>query len=316
MRRFTLALFTIFLLMPSANAIAPVDLSEKQGSFGGYSLDISANNATSSAGGLIENAPTIVEVYTATWCTNCVDSEHSLMDSIASFESSSSEFNHSTTVLTHHRFISESEDPFGSQEGDDRWNERYGDASKEATGGLQRAPPTVAFHGNMVRVGSVAEGESLEADYSELLESRLEVNEQQQSIFTWSGNNSSGTLTWSLSTSGTSGGPTSDDYKTNITHRIMVVEHSAYFPEGSNGLEYYDDSVRAVYTLGTDPFGQINLDLPPAWDGDDLSLVLIHDWTSTPVEDAEGDEDEGLLLGFLAPLALIGLGAAAIIRRD
>ncbi|GIS43799.1 MAG: hypothetical protein Ct9H90mP16_08690 [Candidatus Poseidoniales archaeon] len=29
----------------------------------------------------------------------------------------------------------------------------------------------------------------------------------------------------------------------------MVVEHSAYFPEGGNGLEYYEDVVRTVIDL-------------------------------------------------------------------
>ena len=106
----------------------------------------------------------------------------------------------------------------------------------------------------------------------------------------------------------------------------MVVEHSAYFPEGGNGLEYYEDVVRTVIDLeateqsdGTEWGGEMALDLPIAWDGDDLSLVLVHEWT-LPEDDSSdgdrGDEDKGLLSGFLAPIGIIAMGAAALTRRD
>ena len=103
----------------------------------------------------------------------------------------------------------------------------------------------------------------------------------------------------------------------------MVVEHSAYFPEGGNGLEYYDDIVRAVIELnvtgnnGTALGGQQEITLPAAYDGDDLSLVVVHEWKQTPpIIEPEPEPDAGLLPGFLAPLGLIALGAAALTRRD
>ena len=106
----------------------------------------------------------------------------------------------------------------------------------------------------------------------------------------------------------------------------MMVEHSAYFPEGGNGLEYYEDVVRTVIDLdatlqddGTEWGGEVALDLPIAWDGDDLSLVLVHEW-HLPEDDSSdgdrGDEDKGLLSGFLAPIGIIAMGAAALTRRD
>ena len=105
----------------------------------------------------------------------------------------------------------------------------------------------------------------------------------------------------------------------------MVVEHSGYFPDGGNGLEHYDDIVRAVIDLnadgnGTAWFGEQTITLPAAYDGDDLALVLVHEWRQvepdccgTPdIEESTG----GSLPGFLAPLGLIALGAAALVRRD
>ena len=38
----------------------------------------------------------VVEVYTATWCINCVDTEHALMDALEGEDA---------TVMVHHRFI-------------------------------------------------------------------------------------------------------------------------------------------------------------------------------------------------------------------
>ena len=106
----------------------------------------------------------------------------------------------------------------------------------------------------------------------------------------------------------------------------MVVEHSAYFPDGGNGLEYYDDVVRSVIDLdaslqddGREWGGEVPIDLPDAWDGDDLALVLVHEW-HLPGDDSDSvdsaDEDGGRLSGFLAPLGLVAMGAAALTRRD
>ena len=103
----------------------------------------------------------------------------------------------------------------------------------------------------------------------------------------------------------------------------MVVEHSGYFPDGGNGLEHYDDIVRAVIDLdanedGTGWNGEQAITLPAAYDGDDLALVLVHEWHRILPDTIIMDEtpEGGLLPGFLAPLGLIALGAAALARRD
>ena len=325
MRRLLLALLTVFLLMPSANALPPVDVSENQGILGGYSLDLSGNMTDGSAGGTFEAGPAIVEVYTATWCTNCVDAEHALMDVVGDMINEGDD----VTILTHHRFIGESEDPFGTQAGDDRWNEFYGSTSNESVG-MQRAPPTIIFHGNQMKVGNTPDGETLEADYTEMLNDNWHdyTNSDFNSEFTWTGNNSTGVLDWKMDVE--MEGVEAEDRRfpsTLIwTHRLMVVEHSAYFPDGSNGLEYYEDVVRDVVDLeaaiqddGLAVGGSVELQLPAAWDGDDLSLTLVHEWILPEIVEPEPepvDDEERGLPGFLAPLGLIAFGAAALARRD
>ena len=256
----------------------------------------------------------VVEVYTATWCINCVDSEHALMDALE---------NKSATVLVHHRNISETEDPFGTLAGDERWIELYGETSNESTR-MARAPPSVVFDGSRMKIGSSADGDSLESDYAEMFADKHEYRSlnQIESQFTWTGDNSSGEIVWDFDALSTS---FENPSSINWNHRLMVVEHSAYFPDGGNGLEYYEDVVRAVIELdvtgnnGTAVGGQQVITLPDAWDGDDLALVLVHEW-NLPGDDSEpvdsGDEDGGLLSGFLAPLGLIAMGAAALTRRD
>ncbi|MCH2637088.1 MAG: hypothetical protein MKZ56_01795, partial [Candidatus Thalassarchaeum sp.] len=64
------------------------------------------------------------------------------------------------------RFIGESQDPFGTQEGDDRWIDLYGETSAEAASGLERAAPSVVFDGHRFVAGSAPHGDSLESDYA------------------------------------------------------------------------------------------------------------------------------------------------------
>ena len=293
----TLLLFALLLLPAPTQAAAPVNL-DAQGLVGGYSVDISAVGGTVSSSGTIADAPQVVEVYTATWCENCVPAEEALLESLEGED---------VMILAMHRSIGEVEDPLGSDEGDQRWIDLYGAASKEVVG-IERAPPTMVFDGGRLKAGSTPEGDSLLADY-EALFADVDTSKSRSdwtSSLSWTGNNSSGELTWDFTSSG------ADDLA--WTHRLMVVEASAYFPEGSNDLEHYDHAVRMVYTLDVAQ-KTVELNLPAAWDGDDLSLVLIHEWESAPII-VDPESDDGLLPGFLAPLGLIALGAAAVVRKD
>ena len=283
-----------------------------QGILGGYMIDltdVSNNSTTEFVGGDMTDVQ-VVEVYTATWCENCVYSEHALMDALE---------NESATVLVHHRSIGESQDPFGTQAGDERWIDLYGETSAEVASGLERAAPSVVFDGHRFVAGSAPHGDSLESDYAGMFADkhafRSDLSHTLSSNFTWTGDNSSGTLEWSAVL------PASGNMEWST--RLMVVEHSAYFPDGSNGMEYYDDVVRMVVDLEIMAHSGIvggteEIDLPAAWDGDDLSLVVVHEWFSMGSDAPPNSESSSdpYLTGFLAPLGLIALGAAALARRD
>ena len=316
----TIFLFAILLLPAPVQAGTPITIPN-QGILGGYMIDltdVSNNSTTEFVGGDMTDVQ-VVEVYTATWCENCVYSEHALMDSLE---------NESATVLVHHRSIGESQDPFGTQAGDERWIDLYGETSAEAASGLERAAPSVVFDGHRFVAGSAPHGDSLESDYAGMFADRhhfrSDLPHLQSSNFTWTGDNSSGTLEWAAVL------PT--PVNMGWTTRLMVVEHSAYFPDGSNGMEYYEDVVRMVVDLQVDAYpgpdglndgfqtygGTEDIQLPAAWDGDDLSLVVVHEWEDAMIWEPDPDTSEGpaSLSGFLAPLGLIALGAAALTRRD
>ena len=212
-----------------------------------------------------------------------------------------------------HRFIGENEDPLGSQEGDDRWIERYD----------QRLPPTVVFNGTIRQIGSVPSGDSLQDDYNANLQNPLILG-QGTSTLGWvaSTNNSSAIATWNLvmDTDSIPEGAT-------VMSSIWVVEHLVYFPDGSNGEEYYHESVRAIIELGDSMSGSIDVTLPTAYDGDDLEIHLIHEVvlpepvdedpvTPEDPDEEDDDEDSGLpSLSFIAVLSVIMVAAFTAQRK-
>ena len=294
-------LILLISIIPSSNAGAPEDLDEVGFVFGGVHID--ANNSGNATMAL-SDLPAIVEDYTATWCTNCVKVENALDDV---------EETNNMQQYHFHRFIGESEDPLGCQEGDDRWIERYD----------QRLPPTVVFNGTIRQVGSVPAGDSLQDDYNANLQNPLSLG-QGTSTLGWvaSTNDSSAIATWNLvmDTDTIPEGAT-------VMSSIWVVEHLAYFPDGSNGEEYYHESVRAIIELGESMSGSMEVTLPAAYDGDDLEVHLIHEVVlpepvdedpvtpADPVEE-EDDEDSGLpSISFIAVLSVIMVAAFTAQRK-
>jgi hypothetical protein len=301
------ALMLTVILAPVApvQAAATVDVSEKQGIVGGLSLSLTGGSQNTTMTATFEEMPRIVEVYTATWCENCVGAEHALDDAVEGKD---------VTMLVHHRYIGETEDPFGSQEGDDRWIARYGPASKESVG-VERAPPTMVFDGCRVKAGNVASGDSLQADYEELLVQPRDSAGAVSSELSWGGDNSSGTVSWHFST---------ENGDAVWTHRLMIVEETAYFPEGGNGLDNYTHIVRQVITLDAlnylpnESEGEVTLDLLEAWDGDDLSLVLVHEWEYEDQPLGVVNEDifavmAGAMVGLVAVVCLVLAITVAVI---
>ena len=296
-----IVLILLVSIIPSSNAGAPEELDEVGFVFGGVHIEAwHSGNSTSN----LSNLPAIVEDYTATWCTNCIQVE----DALNEVESTNN-----MQQYHFHRFIGESEDPLGSQDGDERWIERY----------EERLPPTAIFNGTIMQVGSVPSGDSLQDDYNANLQNPLSLGEGTSTLgWIAATNDSSAIATWNLVID-TSVIPENATIKSSL----WVVEHLAYFPDGSNGEDYYHESVRAIIQLGDSMSGSMEVTLPTAYDGDDLEVHLIHEVVLpepvdedpvTPANPGEemDDEDSGLpSISFIAVLSVIMVAAFTAQRR-
>ena len=290
-------------MLPYSQAGSPEDLEDVGWVFGGVYLD--ANMSGNSTSNLSE-LPAIVEDYTATWCTNCITVEDALNDVAGENNMKTYHF---------HRFINENEDPLGSQEGDDRWIARY----------EQRLPPTVIFNGTIMQMGSVSseDGKTLQDDYNQNLAKSIDLGIGSTSLGWAVSEGSNPVATWNL---------VFDNSKYPADSEIMsylwVVEEVAYFPDGSNGEEYYHKSVRSIIQLGNSTTGSMEVILPDAYDGDDLQVHLIHE-VVLPKEDIEvpaeqkeeeetEDEDDSSLpsLGLVAVVAMTMFAAVTVQRKQ
>jgi hypothetical protein len=209
----------------------------------------------------------VIEVYTATWCFNCVTTEQALDEAIGDSD---------VMRIHYHRHRSEPEDPFGNNATEYRWESIYGDAST-AVGGASRLAPTTVFDGERMHMGTSPSSSSLTNDYS-------------TSLATGSSWNFIGTARLSISV--TESGETKfswnitdlnvdydDDYWTfALTPWLLFVEDSASFPDGSNGVgDYLHVLHDAIELDGLE--GSVTVESPPAWDDDDVSAVLLIDWS-------------------------------------
>ena len=132
----------ILTSLSSAVSIAAPSTSTPEGVgplFGGQSFDANVSSVTTAN---LSELPPIAEVYTATWCSNCVDVEHALEN-----------IENDTHLQQYHmhRAINEAQDPLGSIELDQRFHDRYGIYS----------PPMVVMNGSLMKVGSVTDYDSL-----------------------------------------------------------------------------------------------------------------------------------------------------------
>lgn len=305
----------ILTSMSSAISVAAPSTPTPEGTgalFGGQSFDISDSNVTTTN---LSELPPIAEVYTATWCSNCVDVEHALEN-----------IENETHLQQYHihRAINEAQDPLGSIELDQRFHDRYG----------IYAPPMVVMNGSVMKLGSVTDYDSLELEFSEMTQHTnsfgLGNPMNGTSLFSWnSTSETTGIASWSLELKEHSIDP-------NTTHTLSayawVVEHSANFEEGTNGLGDYPDVVRGIIQLGDIAIesdlivgsGSSEITLPAAYDGNDLSVHLIYQFNA-PVEEPldeeeclipEGcEEDERVPAASLIASLCVVLGAA-LVRRE
>ena len=307
---FLIGILVLTAIGPTLSVAAPATTTGVGILFGGQSFEV---NQSGSSTVNFSEMPSIVEVYTATWCSNCVDVEHAL-DNI--------ETDAGLQQYHTHRAINEAQDPLGTIEIDQLFHDRYG----------VNAPPVVVFNGTVMKAGSVTDAESLESEFTALAQQNMEIT--GTSTFTWnSTSNSTGTAAWSIEPQNMTFINQLDGYddQSSLFAYAWIVEQSAFFEEGSNGLGNYPHVVRGIIELGeinmtsNDLSGSANITLPPAYDGEDLSVHLIYQY-NVPAESEEPSKEiltppmeensnEGLPAASLIASVCV-IFAAALTRRD
>ncbi|MBT60578.1 MAG: hypothetical protein CMA63_03365 [Euryarchaeota archaeon] len=239
-------------------------------------------NVTDSSVENLSDLPSIVEILTATWCGNCVTVEHA-------FEEVSE--NVSIQQYHVHRAINEPSDPLGSEAVNQRFYDRYGVVYTYEDNNYNMYPPASAINGTTFKYGSVTDYDSLTAEFTDLVQEPLQLG-NGTSVFSWTPtSNTTGTVAWALDIDLAQFG------EGVLTVNAWVVEHSANFEEGTNGLGDYPHVVRGIVELGKSLTGTSTITLPPAYDGNDLSVHLVYEVNMPVVEDppAESEEEERAL---------------------
>ncbi|MDE0953128.1 MAG: hypothetical protein OR994_00475 [Candidatus Poseidoniales archaeon] len=247
--------------------------STDTGTLGGVSISLSGNVTSDSNTMMAEDWPQLIEVYTATWCTNCVQTE-SVTNSLIIPEGES------IMQVHYHRFIAETQDPFGSQETDERWVERYGQTSL-LSGSFERIAPSNVFDGERLHIGTSPKSDSLNTDYQMSSDASPSIEYSDFSAtLNWFNESGFDTFSWNISTPSLS-----ESY--TISPKLFFIEEVGYFPEGGNGEDYYHHILRDVINLPSQE-GELSTDYNSAYDGDDLSVVLVFDWHYNNYEEALG----------------------------
>ncbi|MBN28452.1 MAG: hypothetical protein CMB33_01055 [Euryarchaeota archaeon] len=265
------------------------------GTIGGLSIDLSNTTYAVSTSGILD-MPRIVEVYTATWCSNCVKTEQALDDATADLE---------VTRIHYHRHLYETLDPFGSNSTDSRWVETYGAGSLLSTErsvtsseggvikipGTERSAPSNVFDGERMYTGISTKSNSLLTDYSTALalgsshpfatngSISLEVSASVTLPVNNQSENHTGEIVdysfqWDISLWSEA------DFPWEVNSWLMFVEHNAHYPEGSNGKVNYSHVLHEAVNIGDGHEGSIAFAPPEPWDGDDMSVVMVVDWES------------------------------------
>ena len=242
------------------------------GTVGAIAIPLGNGSNISETTVIEENFAPVVEVYTATWCMNCVYTENSLDEAIGDTEA---------FLIHYHRHKYEALDPFGSNSTEYRWESTYGDASYAASEPSNtRVPPSNIFFGERMHVGMRSNSNSLLSDFAASLATQLTSQFSGTVSFSTS-QTEQGSLqvSWNLSEleyqcmDGGGSCPT-----VTFTPWVMFIEDSAYYPDGTNGLDYYHHVLHEAYEFDG-LAGTSTLEIPMIWDGDDLSVVLLIDWS-------------------------------------
>ena len=271
MRRYaTAVLLAIFLLgstAPTTTALPAVEVDNGM-IFGGQST--TANNASAMTENLSDLAA-VVEIYTATWCDNCVYVEHAIEEVYAN------------GLLTPYHFHSTLSDPFGDEVLEQRFRDRYVHLTD-----YSHSPPGSVFNGTVKKAGSVPDSNVHDNDHDNRVEEFTQLAQRDLGLgegsttFTWTPTTErSGTIGWVLDID--------DRMLENMTLNVTawVVESSAEYEEGSNGQGTYPHIVREIVSLGDTTEGSAVVNLPEPHDGDDLEIHLIYEIMPNPPEVVE-----------------------------
>ena len=305
MRRLSALVLIALIVMPIQASAATESLWDDarisdesgmlSGTIGGLSIDLSNTTYAVSTSGILD-MPSIVEVYTATWCSNCVKTEQALDDATADLE---------VTRIHYHRHLYATLDPFGSNSTDSRWVETYGAGSLLSTErsvtsseggvikipGTERSAPSNVFDGERMYTGISTKSNSLLTDYSTALalgsshpfatngSISLEVSASVTLPVNNQSENHTGEIVdysfqWDISLWSEA------DFPWEVNSWLMFVEHNAHYPEGSNGKVNYSHVLHEAVNIGDGHEGSIAFAPPEPWDGDDMSVVMVVDWES------------------------------------
>lgn len=209
----------------------------------------------------------VVEVYTATWCENCVITETALDEAIGDSD---------VVRIHYHRHWLESMDPFGNNATEDRWDSAYGGASTSIAG-APRLAPSIVFDGERMHIGKIPSSRSLSNDYATSLaagqSSGLGGSVTHLSVMAYDPAERTILFSWDIGLHGSIG-----SCCLTLTPWLLFVEDNASFPEGTNGVGDYLHVLHDAVEL-EQLEGNASVHVPPAWDGDDMSAVLIIDWS-------------------------------------
>ena len=273
------------------------------GTVGAIAIPLGNGSNISETTVIEENFAPVVEVYTATWCVNCIYSENALDEAIGDSDA---------FLIHYHRHKYEALDPFGSNSTEHRWESTYGDASYAfSEPSNTRVPPSNIFFGERLHLGMRASSSSLANDFATSLATGPSSHFTGPASFSISQTlQGSLQVSWNLSgleyhcMEGGGSCPT-----ITLSPWVMFIEDSAYYPDGTNGLDYYHHVLHQAHEFDG-LSGTSTLDIPAVWDGDDLSVVLLIDWSYPEEPDSPLPAS-----GALAALASILVAAASRRQR-
>lgn len=304
MRRCAAAtLLAIFLLASTAPTTAALPAVEVNNGmiFGGQSTK--ATNASVSTHNL-SDLGAVVEVYTATWCDNCVYIEHALEEL------------YQDGLLTPYHIHSTLSDPFGDEGLEQRFRDRYVHLTD-----YSHSPPGAVFNGTMKKAGSVPDSDVHDNKHDNRVEEFTGLAQRDLALgtgttmFSWTPiTNTSGTIAWTLDID--------ERHLENMTLNVAawVVESAADYEEGSNGQGTYPHIVRSMVSLSNQTNGTATLDLPAPHDGDDLEIHLVYEITPVVVEepvqpvDTDDETEDTPALSMFSTILVVCL-AVAFSRR-